>query len=103
MYAMVGTRPDMAYVIGLISRFMNKLGEIHWEAVKWLLIYVKGSSYLNLVFTRNKDLRVQGYSDSDFSGYLDKRISTSGYVFTVGGNTISWKSSLQSIVALSTT
>lgn len=103
MYAMVGTRPDMAYAIGLISRFMSKPGNMHWEAVKWLLRYVKGSSELNLVFTRSKDFRIQGYCDSDFAGDLDKKRSISGYVFTVGGNTISWKSGLQPVVALSTT
>ena len=44
-----------------------------------------------------------GYCDSDFSGDLDKRRSLSGYIFTIGGNTISWKSSLQHVVALSST
>ena len=103
MYAMVGTRPDLAYAIGLISRFMSKPGEIHWEAVKWLLRYVKGSSDLSLVFTKSKEFRVQGYCDSDFAGDLDKSRSTSGYVFTVGGNAVSWRSCLQSVVALATT
>ncbi|CAA7015031.1 unnamed protein product [Microthlaspi erraticum] len=84
MYAMVGTRPDLAYAIGLVSRFMSKPGSIHWEAVKWLLRYVKRSSDLSLVFRRNKDFRVQGYCDSDFAGDLDRKRLTSGYVFTVG-------------------
>lgn len=103
MYFMVGTRPDLAYAIGLISRFMSKPGEIHWDAVKWLLRYVKGSSDLSLVFTKSKEFRVQGYCDSDFAGDLDKSRSTSGYVFTMGGNAVSWRSCLQSVVALSTT
>lgn len=103
MYAMVGTRPDLSYAIGLISSFMSKPGELHWEAVKWLLRYVKGSSDLNLVFTKSKEFRIQGYCDSDFAGDLDKSRSTSGYVFTVGGNAVSWRSCLQSVVALSTT
>jgi len=103
MYAMVGTRPDIAQAIGVLSRFMSKPGKIHWTAVKWLLRYLKGSTDLNLVFTREKDFRVQGFSDSDYAADLDRRRSTTGYVFTVGGNTVSWKSNLQSIVALSTT
>ncbi|CAA7041690.1 unnamed protein product [Microthlaspi erraticum] len=103
MYAMVGTRPDVAYAIGLVSRFMSKPGAVHWEAVKWLLRYLRSSTDLNLVYTKGENFRVQGYCDSDYAGDLDRRRSISGYVFTVGGNTVSWKSSLQSIAALSTT
>ena len=103
MYAMVGTRPDVAQAIGVLSRFMGNPGKVHWTAVKWLLRYLKNSSDLKLVYTQGKDLQVQGYSDSDYAADLDRRRSTTGYVFTVGGNTMSWKSNLQSIVALSTT
>ena len=103
MYSMIGTRPDLAFAIGLVSRFMGKPGAIHWEAVKWLLRYIKGSQNLSLVYTKGKDLNIIGYCDSDHGGDLDKQRSTSGYVFTVGGNTISWKSCLQSVVALSST
>lgn len=46
---------------------------------------------------------MKGYSDSDFGGDLVRRRSTTGYVFMVGGNTVSWKSGLQQVVALSTT
>ncbi|CAA7045319.1 unnamed protein product [Microthlaspi erraticum] len=102
MYAMIGTRPDIAYAIGLVSMFMSKPGMMHWEAVKWLLRYIKGSSDLEVVFTKNKNFNIQGYCDSDFAGDRDKRKSTSGYVFTVGGNTISWRSNLQPVVTLST-
>ncbi|CAA7047040.1 unnamed protein product [Microthlaspi erraticum] len=59
MYAMIGTRPDIAYAIGLVSRFMSKPGDIHWEAVKWLLRYLKGSVGMNLVYTKGKDFSVQ--------------------------------------------
>ena len=103
MYAMVGTRPDVSYALGLVSRFMSKPGSMHWEAVKWLLRYLKGSLRLTLRFTEEAEFKVQGYSDSDFGGDLDKKRSLSGYVFIVGGNTVSWKSSLQPVVALSTT
>ncbi|KAH9783019.1 TTF-type domain-containing protein [Citrus sinensis] len=44
-----------------------------------------------------------GYCDSDFAGDLDKRRSTTGYIFTLGGGPVSWKSILQSTIALSTT
>jgi len=103
MYSMIGTRPDLAYALGLVSRFMSKPGSMHWEEVKWLLRYIKGSQELCLVYTKGKNLNIMGYCDSDHGGDLEKQRSVSGYIFTVGDNTVSWKSCLQSIVALSTT
>ncbi|KAL9811953.1 putative RNA-directed DNA polymerase [Arabidopsis thaliana] len=94
MYSMIGTRPDLAYALGLVSRFMSKPGSMHWEAVKWLLRYIKGSQELCLVYTKGKNLNIMGYCDSDHGGDLDKQRSVSGYIFTVGDNIVSWKSCL---------
>ena len=49
MYAMMATRLDIAYGVGLVSRFMNLPSKEHWQAVKWLLRYLKGSRKLGLV------------------------------------------------------
>ena len=103
MYAMVGSRPDLAYAVGLVCRFMSKPGTKHWLAVKWVMRYVKGALGVNLTFRKGEDMRVRGYCDSDYASDLDKSRSITGYVFTVGGNTVSWRSSLQKVVALSTT
>lgn len=89
MYAMVGFRPDLAYVVGLVSRFMSRPREVHWEAVKWLIRYMKGSAEVHLTFTQEKEFKIQGYCDSDFAGYRDRSRSLSGYVFTIGGNVVS--------------
>ena len=78
MYAMIGTRPDVAYAMGLVSRFMSRPGEMHWEAVKWILRYLKGLRDLNFVFTKGANLEVQGYCDSDHAADLDRRRSISG-------------------------
>ena len=102
MYAMVGTRPDIAHVMGVVSRYMSKSGKQHWEAVKWILIYLRGSTNTCLYFT-GASLKLQGYVDADLTGDIDSRKSTIGSVFTLGGTTISWASNLQKIVALSTT
>ncbi|XP_073039066.1 secreted RxLR effector protein 161-like [Primulina eburnea] len=105
MFSMVSTRPDIAYGLGLISRFMSKPSREHWQAVKWLLRYLKETKKLKLVYSRSQQstCEVIGYCDSDYAADLDKRRSLSGYVFTVGGNVVSWKSSLQHVIALSTT
>ena len=103
MYAMVGTRLDLAYAVGLISRFMSKPLKEHWQAVKWVLRYIKGTVNTRLSYKKKGEFVIRGYTDSDYNGDLDQRRSTSGMVFTAGGNPISWRSSLQKVVALSTT
>lgn len=103
MYSMVGTRPDLAYVIGVINRFMSKPLKEHWQAVKWVLRYIRGSVDTRLCFKKKGDFVVRGYCDSDYGGDRDHRKSTTGMIFTAGGNPVSWRSALQKVVALSTT
>ncbi|KAL5555231.1 hypothetical protein UlMin_037467 [Ulmus minor] len=105
MYAMVCTRPDLAYSASLVSRFMSNPGGGHWEAVKWILRYVKGASDVGLLYKQceGSGAKLMGYVDVDYAGDLDKRRSLTGYVFTLFGCTVSWKAQLQPVVALSTT
>jgi hypothetical protein len=102
MYVMVSTRPNISHAVGVVSRYMENPGKEHWEAVKWVLRYLRGTSNYCITYNSGSDL-VCGYVDSDFAGDLDKRRSTSGYVFTLAGGAISWMSKLQNIVSLSTT
>lgn len=60
MYAMVGTRPDIAHAVGVVSRFMGNPGRQHWEAVKWILRYVRGTTDFGLWFTRGSEFKVEG-------------------------------------------
>ena len=96
MYAMVCTRPDIAHAVGVVSRFMSRPRKQHWEAIKWIFRYLKGS------LDACASLKLQGYADADFTGNIDSRKSTTGFVFTLGGTAISWASNLQKIVTLST-
>jgi hypothetical protein len=102
MYAMVCTRPDIGHAVGVVSRFMSNPGKAHWEAVKWILRYLRGNKEKCLCFSKG-ELKVQGYVDADFAGEVDHRRSTTGYIFTVGTSAVSWMSRIQKIVALSTT
>ncbi|KAL5715795.1 hypothetical protein ACHQM5_017567 [Ranunculus cassubicifolius] len=103
MYAMVCTRPDIAHALSCVSRYMSNPGKQHWEAVKWVLRYLRGTLDVGLVFERSRKLQVSGYVDSDYAGDLDRRQSTSGYCFTLSGGPVCWRSMLQFTVALSTT
>ncbi|KAG8480959.1 hypothetical protein CXB51_025647 [Gossypium anomalum] len=102
MYAMVCSRPDLSYAVSAVSRYMANPGKEHWKAVQWILRYLRGTIDVCLQFGRTED-GVIGYVDADFAGDLDRRRSLTGYVFTIGGCAISWKATLQTTVALSTT
>lgn len=68
-----------------------------------MLRYLRGSTKVKLSFTNEGKFLVKGYCDADYGADLDKRRSVTGMVFTVGGNAVSWRSSLQKSIALSTT
>ena len=102
MYAMVCTRPDITHAVGVVSRFLSNPGREHWNAVKWIMRYLRGTSKLRLSFGSGEPVLV-GYTDADLAGDVDTRKSTSGYLITFAGGAVSWQSRLQKCVALSTT
>jgi hypothetical protein len=102
MYAMVFTRPDIAYEVGVVSRYMNNPGKEHWETIKWILRHLRGNATHALCFGGSNTF-LQGYVDSDMAGDKDIRRSMTGYVFTIGGRTVRWILKLQKVVSLSTT
>ena len=69
--------------------------------VKKALRYLQGTKGLMLTYRRSDSLHIERYSDSDFTKDVDDRKSTSGYVFTLTGGAISWKSSKQTVTASS--
>jgi len=101
MYAMVCTIPDLSYVVSDVSRFIQNLSKNHWDAMKCIIHYVKGSLDKGLVFDRSesKTFDFVGYVDSDYAGGLSHTCSISSYIFTLCAGAISWKLSLQSIAA----
>ncbi|GJY59608.1 hypothetical protein Tco_0459500 [Tanacetum coccineum] len=102
MYVMVCTRLDLAHAIGVVSRFLSNPGKKHWEAVKWIFRYLRGTSKLGITFGNGKPMLV-GFTDSDMARNKDNMKSTSGYLMTFAGGAVSWQSRLQKCVALSTT
>ncbi|KAJ9561208.1 hypothetical protein OSB04_006368 [Centaurea solstitialis] len=104
MYAMLCTRPDVAYSVSVTSRYQQNPGEAHWVAVKNILKYLRRTKEIFLVFGGSEDeISVTGYSDASFQTDRDDFRSQSGYVFTLNGGAISWKSSKQDTIADSTT
>ncbi|MCO5548943.1 hypothetical protein L7F22_002407 [Adiantum nelumboides] len=66
MYAMVATRPDIAFAVGVVNRFMSNPGKKHWEAVKGVLRYLNGTKDMCICFGKD-DLSVVGYTDADYT------------------------------------
>ncbi|KAL6327885.1 hypothetical protein AAG906_027282 [Vitis piasezkii] len=104
MYAMVCTRPDLVHAVIVVSKFLSNLGRMRWDVVEWIFRYLRGTIDYGIMFNKQQgDPSVRGYVDADYASDLDDRRSTTGYVFTLGGGPICWKSIIQSLVALSTT
>ena len=102
MYAMLCTRPDIFYAVEIVSWYQSDSGEEHWISVKHILKYLRRTKDYMLVYSSGS-LETIGYTDSDFQGDIDSRKSTSGYVFTLNGGAICWRSVKQTCVADSTT
>lgn len=103
MYAQVCTRPDLAFGVGMLSRFQSNPGYEHWVAGKKVLRYLQKTKDHMLVYRQVKDLKVVGFSDSDFAGnYPDSKKSTCGYVYMLAGGAIAWKTMKQTLITTST-
>ncbi|KAG3176917.1 hypothetical protein PC128_g17075 [Phytophthora cactorum] len=102
MHLMTATRPDIAYAVGYVSRFMENPQEEHWVAVKRIFRYLQGTKTHGICFKPGDNIDFRGYSDADWAGDLADRKSTSGYTFMLMGAPVSWGSKKQSSVSLST-
>ncbi|GJT33875.1 putative RNA-directed DNA polymerase [Tanacetum coccineum] len=105
MYAVRCTRPDVAFAQNITSRFQQNPGEPHWTAVKTILKYLRNTKDMFLVYGGNPEaeLRVDCYCDAGFETDRDDTKSQTGYVFILNGGAVDWKSSKQSITAMSAT
>jgi hypothetical protein len=102
MYAQVCTRPDIAFIVGMLGRYLSNPGMDHWKAAKRVMRYLTRTKDYMLTYSRSDQLEIIGYSDSDFAGCQVSRRSTSGYIFLLAGGAISWKSTKQTLIASST-
>ena len=100
---MVCTRPNLAFAVSVVGRFMVQPGKKHWQAVKRIFRYLRGTSDVGLCYGNDTECLVAGFSYSDYAGDVNSRRSMTDYVFTLGGYVVSWKATLQPTVTLSTT
>ncbi|CAL9111403.1 unnamed protein product [Musa textilis] len=101
MYVMLCTKPTVAYALSVTSKYQVDPGLKFWKIVKCILKYLRRTKDLFLVYG-GSSLRVEGYTDSSFQFDVDDSKSNSGYVFTLNGGAMCWKSSKQDTTVDST-
>ena len=97
------TRPDISYSVGVVSLYMSNSKKSYLDAVKRILIYVKGTINFDILYKETKDCQVMGCYDADYAGDCGTRRSTTGYFFSLGSGPISWCSKRQPTMSLSST
>ena len=102
IYLSTCTRPDISFAVGSLSRFMAKPTKAHWEGVKRIMRYLKGTLDGGITYMQQETYSLKGYSDANFATDIDTRRSITGYIFTLGNSFISWQSKKQTNVAKST-
>jgi len=99
---LVRTRPELAFIVGYVSRFMERPTVEHQAAVKRILHYITDTLNFSLHFTKApRSARFIGYTDSDLADDVDTSKSMSGVLFFLGNYLVSWHSIKQKVVALS--
>ena len=93
------TRPDNAYAIGVVNRFLSNLEREHWEAMTWILRYLRGTSMVRLCFGSGEPIR-DGYTDSH-GGQCWFQEPILGFFMIFAKGAVSWQSKLKICVALS--
>jgi len=100
MFAMVGTRADLAYSVSKLSRFMTNPTQQHCAAATRVLKYLHGTADFGLLFDGSQH-ELAGYSDAEWARDKSDSKSVECYVFKLAGGAISWKSRKQSVISTS--
>ncbi|RVW77281.1 Retrovirus-related Pol polyprotein from transposon TNT 1-94 [Vitis vinifera] len=83
MYAQVCTRPDIAFIVRMLGRYLSNPESQHWKTAKKVLRYLQGTKDLMLTYQRTNILDVVGFCDVDFAGCIDDKKSTMNYIFVM--------------------
>ncbi|XP_021743053.1 uncharacterized protein LOC110709141 [Chenopodium quinoa] len=95
------TRPDIAFPVSLVSRFLHDPSRQHLGAAKRTLRYAAGTIDFGIWYSKTSSFKLVGFTDSDWVGSIDDRKSTSVSVFSLGSGAVTWSSMKQETVALS--
>ena len=99
MYLMTNTRPDLAFSVTSIARYMHKPGKQHWKAAKKILRYLAGTTDKGIAL--GGDLTLTGWADASFATSVEDCHSILGYITKLGQGPISWQSTKSKSVSFS--
>ena len=102
MWLSTMTWPDISNAVRAVARHSHNPTDRHWKAVMKIMAYLHGTMGMGLTFVRGSGLHLAAYSDADYVDKSDDRRSVPGTVITLGGAAVSWASSTQRCVTLST-
>ena len=101
MHLMNFSRPDIAYTVCRLSRCTHNPNNDHWNALARLMKYLNCTVNCGILYSGFPTV-LKGYNDANWISNSDEIKSTSGYIFTLGGDVVAWKSSKQTLIATST-
>ncbi|GJY07589.1 retrovirus-related pol polyprotein from transposon TNT 1-94 [Tanacetum coccineum] len=101
MYLTNCTRPDISFTVNLLARFSSSPTKRHWNGIKHIFRYLRGSIDLGLFYSNNSKQGLVGYAHAGYLSDPHKARSQTGYIFLNGGTIISWRSQKQTLVATS--
>ena len=101
MYLANHTRPDISFAVNLLARYSSSPTRRHWNGVKHILRYLRGTMDMGLYYSNGSKHELVGYADAGFLSDPHDGKSQTGYLFTCGGTAISWRSMKQTISATS--
>jgi hypothetical protein len=99
---LINTRPDICFAMNTLSQHMVEPRQVRWMVAKHMLRYLQGMVGYGLRYVSGGDVKLQGYTDSDWAGSAVDRKSASGCCFSLGSGMISWLSKKQTSMALNT-
>lgn len=102
MYAMVGTRPDLAYAVGKLSQYTHDPTAKHCTALDRVLKYLKGTADLALVYNHSDNGDPIGFADAAYGDDMNDQKSTHGHTLLLGNGAVIWSSKKQRSVVTST-
>ena len=97
MYLASATRPDITFAMRKLNQFVSNPRYDHWHALERVLRYLKCTMSLGIHYTGYPTI-LEGYCDANWISDADEIYATSGYVFSLGGGAVSWKSCKQAIL-----
>jgi hypothetical protein len=101
MYLASATRPDILFIVSKLSRFISNPKDDHWCALERVMHYLASTMDYGIHYSGYPAV-LEGYSDANWISDVDELYATSGYVFTLGGTTISWRSCKHTILTRTT-